>query len=152
MVAKANNVQATFNPVYVMLENTIAPKCKNHQAWVNRMDRLKRLTRDLNFTSKRPALQNLSTEKQVGYIKLTSDNAQRTVNGLRPWKPAHALYICKSDYCLNMGSHRYENEDNWTKTKMDESNSDDEYCKFSLIDTHEYRDNKNSVLHNIFEL
>ena len=63
MVAKANNVQATFNPVYVMLENTIAPKCKNHQAWVNRMDRLKRLTRDLNFTSKRPALQNLSTEK-----------------------------------------------------------------------------------------
>ena len=59
MVAKANNVQATFNPVYIMLENTIAPKCKNHQAWVNRMDRLKRLTRDLNFTSKRPALQIL---------------------------------------------------------------------------------------------
>ena len=59
MVAKANNVQATFNPVYVMLENTIAPKCKNHQAWVNRMDRLKRLTRDLNFTAKRPALQDL---------------------------------------------------------------------------------------------
>lgn len=37
---------------------------------------------------------------------------------------------------------RNQNEENWTKTEMDESNSNDEYCKFSLTDTHEYRDNK----------
>lgn len=33
---------------------------------------------------------------------------------------------------------------------MDESNSNDEYCKFSFTDTHEYRDNKKSVMHYIF--
>ena len=43
-----------------------------------------------------------------------------------------------------------QNEENWTKTKMDESNSNDEYCKFSFTDTHEYRDNKKSVMHYIF--
>ena len=67
------------------------------------------------------------------------------MNGLRPWKPARALYICKSDNRLNTG--RNQNEENWTKTKMDESNSNDEYCKFSLTDTHEYRDNKKSVIY-----
>ena len=52
MIDRANNIQAAFNPVYQLLKMGLAPACDNYEKWVAKVDRLKRLTRNLNMASK----------------------------------------------------------------------------------------------------
>ena len=42
MVANANNIQMTFNSVYLILDLGLKEKCQNHARWEAKVDKIKR--------------------------------------------------------------------------------------------------------------